>query len=55
MGIIFRRSTKVGRNGRVNWSKSGASYSHKIGPFTINTRGRVTLRLGRGFSIRLWG
>lgn len=55
MGVIFRRSQRFGRNGRVNCSRSGVSYSRRIGPLTINSRGRVTLRLGKGLSIRLFG
>lgn len=53
MGFYVRRQKKVGKNGRVNLSKSGLSYSHKFGPVTVNSRGRVTLRLGKGFGFRL--
>lgn len=52
-GLVIRRSKRVGRNGRVHLSKSGLSYSHKIGPLTLNTRGRGSVRLGRGISWRL--
>jgi hypothetical protein len=53
MGLIFHRSWRLGRAGRLHASRSGLSYSHRLGPFTWNTRGRLTLRLGRGFSWRI--
>jgi hypothetical protein len=53
MGFFIRKSKRVGKRGRVNVSKSGLSYSHKLGPFTVNSRGRVTLRLGKGIGFRL--
>jgi hypothetical protein len=53
MGFFFRKSKKVGRHGRINASRSGLSYSHRLGPLTVNSRGRVTLRLGKGFGFRL--
>jgi hypothetical protein len=34
-------------------SKTGASVSKRLGPFTVSWRGRVTLRLGRGWSCRI--
>jgi hypothetical protein len=55
MGLIFHRSKRVGRRGRVHASGSGLSYSYRLGPFTINSRGRITWRLGKGFSWRLRG
>ncbi|SDH49263.1 DUF4236 domain-containing protein [Microbacterium sp. 77mftsu3.1] len=53
MGLIFRRSIRAGRNSRVNISGTGASVSHRAGPITINSRGRITIRLGKGLSFRL--
>lgn len=53
MGFYVRKQKKVGKKGRVNVSKSGVSYSHRFGPITVNTRGRVTVRLGKGFGFRL--
>jgi hypothetical protein len=53
MYLNYRRSAQVGKKTRVNISKSGASLSRKVGPFTVNSRGHVTLRLGRGFSLRI--
>ncbi|MCK6211344.1 DUF4236 domain-containing protein [Georgenia sp. EYE_87] len=53
MGFYFRKSKRVGKRGRINASKSGVSYSHRLGPITVNSRGRVTLRIGKGIGIRL--
>ncbi|WP_200918454.1 DUF4236 domain-containing protein [Leifsonia sp. Leaf264] len=52
MGLIFRKSIKVGRRSRVNVSKSGVSASTRVGPFSVSSRGRVSLRIGKGFSWR---
>lgn len=52
MGLIFRKSVRVSKNTRVNVSKSGVSASSKVGPLTVNSRGRVTLKLGKGLSWR---
>ncbi|MBT1002229.1 DUF4236 domain-containing protein [Paenarthrobacter sp. DKR-5] len=53
MGLIFRRTKKLGKNTRLNVSKSGVSVSRKAGPITLNSRGRITIRLGKGISWRL--
>ncbi|KQO98201.1 hypothetical protein ASF30_09070 [Leifsonia sp. Leaf264] len=52
VGLIFRKSIKVGRRSRVNVSKSGVSASTRVGPFSVSSRGRVSLRIGKGFSWR---
>ncbi len=54
MGFIFRKRIRTGRNSWVNVSRSGASVSRRVGPVTVNSRGRVTVRLGRGLSWRKW-
>jgi len=56
MGFVFRRSLGLGRRSRLNLSKSGASVSSRRGPLTVSSRGRGSLRLGRGMSyrFRLW-
>jgi hypothetical protein len=56
MGFYFRRRVPLG-DGRRTWlnlSKSGVSASLRLGPLTVNTRGRRTLRLGKGIGWR-WG
>ena len=52
MGLIFRKTKSLGRSGRLNVSKSGVSVSKRVGPLTVNTRGRGRIRLGKGFSFR---
>ena len=42
----------MGRSSFLNLSKSGASLAKKEGPLTVNTRGRASIRLGKGFSFR---
>ena len=56
MGFSFRKTMPVGRSARVNISKSGASVSKKVGRTTVNSRGRATVRLGKGtaFRFKLW-
>lgn len=54
MGLYFRRRSRLGRRSWLNWSKSGVSASVRRGPVTVNSRGRVTVRLGKGFGFR-WG
>jgi len=55
MGIIFRKRVQVAENTHLNISKSGVSASEKVGPVTINSRGRITIRLLPGLSFRLGG
>ncbi len=52
MGFIYRKRVKLGKNGHVNISKSGASVSEKIAPMTVNSRGRVTVRILPGLTFR---
>ncbi|WP_083420972.1 DUF4236 domain-containing protein [Curtobacterium sp. MCBA15_009] len=54
MGLLFRRSKKLGRGVRLNVSGCGASVSARKGPFSVSSRGHVTIRLGKGFSFRLF-
>ncbi|UVF61154.1 hypothetical protein SEA_AOKA_31 [Arthrobacter phage Aoka] len=53
MGLTFRKALKLGRRTRANLSRTGASASRRVGPVTVSTRGRITLRLGKGWSWRL--
>ncbi|MBM3691813.1 MAG: DUF4236 domain-containing protein [Actinobacteria bacterium] len=55
MAFQFRKRIRLGRNGWINLSKSGASGSVGIGPFTFNSRGRRSVRLGNGMSYRSSG
>lgn len=50
MGYRVRKSFKVGPGVRLNVSKRGFSTSTKLGPITLNSRGRTTVRLAKGVS-----
>ena len=53
MGLIFRRRIPLTRWLGLNLSKSGASLTARKGRVSVNSRGRVNIRLWKGFSIRL--
>lgn len=55
MAFQFRKRIRLGRNGWINLSKGGASGSVGFGPFTYNSRGRRSVRLGNGMSYRSGG
>ena len=48
MGLQIRRSFRLGRSNRVNLSRSGISLSKRAGRMTLNSRGRGSIRLGKG-------
>ncbi|WP_134667865.1 DUF4236 domain-containing protein [Amycolatopsis sp. CFH S0078] len=48
MGWVFRKRIRTGRSSWLNASK-------RIGRVTVNSRGRATIRLGRGLSFRFGG
>lgn len=52
MGFYFRRRARLGKGTWLNFSKSGISASKRIGPFTFNSRGRTSVRLGKGVGYR---
>ena len=52
MGFSYRKRIRTGKRSWLNVSKRGVSGSGRIGPFTINSRGRTSLRLGKGLSYR---
>lgn len=54
MGLIFRKRVKTGRNTWLNLSKSGVSTSRRAGRVTVNSRGRVSVRLAKGLTWRGW-
>jgi len=54
MGLVFRRRIRTSERTHVNVSGSGLSLSARLGDrVTVNSRGRVTVRLGKGLSWRL--
>ncbi len=52
MPLNYRKRVRVAKNSWINLSKRGASGSVRAGPFTFNSRGRSSVRLGRGLSYR---
>ena len=48
MGLQFNKKLNITKNSWVNISKSGVSYSIRVGPFTLNSNGRKTVNLGNG-------
>ena len=52
MGFTFRRRVSLGRRTKLNLSKSGASVSERAGRVTVNSRGRVSVRILPGLSWR---
>lgn len=55
MGLIYRRRVRTSRTTRLNISGHGVSESARAGRVTVNTRGRVTIRLAPGLSFRIGG
>jgi hypothetical protein len=54
MGLLFRKSKRLGRGVRLNVTQRGVSASARRGPFSVSSKGRVTIRLGKGFSFRIF-
>jgi len=52
MGLVFYRRRRIGKRTMLNMSKRGLSLSRRIGPVTLNSRGRGSLRLARGLWFR---
>ena len=42
----------MGKRTWLNVSKRGVSVSQKVGPVTVNSRGRTNIRLGKGIGYR---
>jgi hypothetical protein len=54
MGLLFRKSKRIGRGVRLNVTQRGVSASARRGPISISSKGHVTIRLGKGFSWRIF-
>lgn len=53
MGLIWRRSKRLGRNTSLNLSNSGASVSRRVSRrLRVNSRGSGSYRLFKGLSWR---
>ena len=54
MGFSYRKRIKIGNGTFLNISKSGVSVSQKVGKTTINSRGKITVNLGKGITYRTY-
>lgn len=52
MGLVFNRRKRLGKGATVNLSKSGASVTKRKGPVSVSSRGRGSVRLGKGVSFK---
>lgn len=52
MPFVWRKTRRLGKRSRLNLSTAGASFSHRRGPLTMNSRQRGSLRLPFGLSFR---
>lgn len=52
MGLFWRSSKRLDRTTRLNLTQSGASVSKRFGRVRISSRGRGSVRLGKGLSFR---
>nr|WP_232959187.1 DUF4236 domain-containing protein [Corynebacterium marambiense] len=52
VGLNDRRRKSLGKGTWLNLSGSGASVSKRFGPLTVNSRGRISLRLPGGLNWR---
>ena len=48
MGIKFHKSIKLPLGITLHISKTGMSLSKRIGPVTVNSKGKATINLGHG-------
>lgn len=55
MGLIFRKRVRTGKHTTVNLSGHGASVTERVGRVSLNSRGRVSVRILPGLSLRLGG
>ena len=53
MGWRVRKSYKILPGSRLNVGKRGMSISTKMGPVTLNSRGRATARVAKGVSYQV--
>lgn len=53
MGLIFNRRKALGKGANLNVSAKGASVSKKVGPVSVNSRGRASIRVGKGFRFKI--
>jgi hypothetical protein len=52
MGLVWRSRKRLGSGTWLNLSKSGATVSKRVGPVSVSSRRRGSIRLGKGLSFR---
>jgi hypothetical protein len=52
---LFSKRVRIAKDTNLNLSKSGASISKKIGGVTVNSRGKASVRVAPGLSVKLGG
>ena len=52
MGLSYRKRVKIDDDTSLNISKSGPSISRRFGRVSVNSRGRVNVRLAKGLTWR---
>jgi hypothetical protein len=52
MGLIFCERIRIGENETVDLSKRGTSVATRVGRVTVNSRGRGSIRILPGLSVR---
>lgn len=52
MPLTFRHSRRLARN-RVTVSRAGVSVGRRVGPVSLSTSGRGSIRLGKGFRLAI--
>ena len=50
MGINFRKTISLTKNIKANISKKGVSFTGKFGPITLNSKGKGSIKLGKGIN-----
>ena len=53
MGLVYRRSRRIDPDTRVNYGTGGVSVTRRFGPVTVNSRGRITIKILPGLSWRI--
>jgi hypothetical protein len=52
MGLVVGKRIRIGANETVNLSKGAASAAKRVGRVTVNSRGRGSIRILPGLSVR---
>ena len=50
MGLNFRKTIQLTKHLKANISKRGVSFTGKLGPLSLNSKGRGSVRLCKGLS-----